>query len=165
MHFCCNISVTASVSIIQSFVLHRTSFVLRLLVSSSLRPWIQHHLLNLESLPPSLLLQVLFNLANQYYANKLYQEAINTYLLIVKNKMFSNGSKLSVLTCIVVHIHCDSQPPPGIVHPCYRLQFMYTYTLGAYTYRFYSFTLFCLYVNFLCTNSNVVKLLRLIGPT
>ena len=45
-----------------------------------------------------LLLQVLFNLANQYYANKLYQEAINTYLLIVKNKMFSNGSKLSLLT-------------------------------------------------------------------
>ena len=40
----------------------------------------------------------MFNLANQYHANKLYQEAINTYLLIVKNKMFSNGSKLSLLT-------------------------------------------------------------------
>ena len=37
--------------------------------------------------------QVLFNLANQYHANKSYAKAINTYLLIVKNKLFSSGGK------------------------------------------------------------------------
>ena len=35
--------------------------------------------------------QVLFNLANQYHANKMYAEALNTYQVIVKNKMFSNA--------------------------------------------------------------------------
>ena len=40
--------------------------------------------------------QVLFNLANQYEANEMYSEALNTYLLIVKNKMFSNGGRLRV---------------------------------------------------------------------
>ncbi|CAI8003550.1 Intraflagellar transport protein 88 homolog [Geodia barretti] len=39
---------------------------------------------------------VLFNLANQYEANEQYSEALNTYLLIVKNKMFNNGSRLRV---------------------------------------------------------------------
>ena len=37
---------------------------------------------------------MLFNLANQYHANKLYAEALNTYQVIVKNKMFSNAGKL-----------------------------------------------------------------------
>ena len=41
-------------------------------------------------------MQVLFNLANQYEANEMYSEALNTYLLIVKNKMFNNGSRLRV---------------------------------------------------------------------
>ena len=37
------------------------------------------------------IVQVLFNLANQYLANKMFTEALNTYLLIVKNKLFNNG--------------------------------------------------------------------------
>jgi len=37
------------------------------------------------------LLQVLFNIGNQYYANKNYRDALNTYLIIVKNKMFNTG--------------------------------------------------------------------------
>ena len=40
--------------------------------------------------------QVLFNLGNQYEANEMYTEALNTYLLIVKNKMFNNGSRLRI---------------------------------------------------------------------
>ncbi|CAH1799275.1 unnamed protein product [Owenia fusiformis] len=39
---------------------------------------------------------VLFNLANQYAANEMYGEAINTYQVIVKNKMFSNAGRLKV---------------------------------------------------------------------
>jgi hypothetical protein len=38
--------------------------------------------------------QVLFNLATQYAANEMYQEAIQTYQAIVKNKMFSNAGML-----------------------------------------------------------------------
>ena len=38
--------------------------------------------------------QVLFNLASQYHVNRLYNEALNTYLLIVKNKMFGSGGRL-----------------------------------------------------------------------
>ena len=41
-------------------------------------------------------MQVLFNLANQYHANKMYTEALNTYLLIVKNKMSTNGGMYNV---------------------------------------------------------------------
>lgn len=41
------------------------------------------------------LLQVLFNLANQYAANEMYAEALNTYQVIVKNKMFSNAGLVS----------------------------------------------------------------------
>ena len=37
--------------------------------------------------------QVLFNLANQYAANEIYAEALSTYQVIVKNKMFSNAGK------------------------------------------------------------------------
>lgn len=37
--------------------------------------------------------QVLFNLANQYANNDMYTEALNTYQVIVKNKMFSNAGK------------------------------------------------------------------------
>lgn len=39
---------------------------------------------------------VLFNLANQYANNDMYQEALNTYSVIVKNKMFSNAGRLKV---------------------------------------------------------------------
>lgn len=35
--------------------------------------------------------QVLFNLAHQYNANEMYNEALNTYQVIVKNKMFTNA--------------------------------------------------------------------------
>lgn len=45
--------------------------------------------------------QVLFNLANQYANNDMNTEALNTYQVIVKNKMFNNAGDvmLSVLTC------------------------------------------------------------------
>ncbi|XP_065057334.1 intraflagellar transport protein 88 homolog isoform X1 [Rhopilema esculentum] len=39
---------------------------------------------------------VLFNLANQYHANQMHQEAINSYQVIVRNKMFSNAGRLRV---------------------------------------------------------------------
>uniref|UniRef100_A0A8C6VQX3 Intraflagellar transport protein 88 homolog n=1 Tax=Naja naja TaxID=35670 RepID=A0A8C6VQX3_NAJNA len=39
---------------------------------------------------------VLFNLASQYSANEMYAEALNTYQVIVKNKMFVNGGMLKV---------------------------------------------------------------------
>uniref|UniRef100_A0A4W5R8B7 Intraflagellar transport 88 homolog n=1 Tax=Hucho hucho TaxID=62062 RepID=A0A4W5R8B7_9TELE len=40
--------------------------------------------------------QVLFNLATQYANNDMYAEALNTYQVIVKNKMFSNAGRLKV---------------------------------------------------------------------
>lgn len=40
-------------------------------------------------------MQVLFNLGSQYHACKNYRDALNTYLLIVKNKMFSTAGKNS----------------------------------------------------------------------
>ncbi len=40
-------------------------------------------------------LKVLFNLANQYAANEMYAEALNTYQVIVKNKMFSNAGMIA----------------------------------------------------------------------
>ncbi|KAK6171274.1 hypothetical protein SNE40_019498 [Patella caerulea] len=39
---------------------------------------------------------VLFNLANQYSSNEMYTEALNTYQVIVKNRMFSNAGRLKV---------------------------------------------------------------------
>uniref|UniRef100_A0A3Q3XHF3 Uncharacterized protein n=1 Tax=Mola mola TaxID=94237 RepID=A0A3Q3XHF3_MOLML len=39
---------------------------------------------------------VLLNLANQYANNEMYPEALNSYQVIVKNKMFSNGGCLRV---------------------------------------------------------------------
>ncbi|XP_033635889.1 intraflagellar transport protein 88 homolog isoform X1 [Asterias rubens] len=39
---------------------------------------------------------VLFNLANQYEANEMFQEALNAYQVIVKNKMFSHAGRLRV---------------------------------------------------------------------
>ncbi|KAK2185541.1 hypothetical protein NP493_231g03022 [Ridgeia piscesae] len=39
---------------------------------------------------------VLFNLANQYAVNEMFTEALNTYNVIVKNKMFSNAGRLKV---------------------------------------------------------------------
>ena len=56
------------------------------------------------------LLQVLFNLGTQYHASKSYVEALNTYLLIVKNKMFSAGG-VCVCVCVCVHT-CSRVPRP-----------------------------------------------------
>lgn len=39
---------------------------------------------------------VLFNLANQYQLNQMYQEALNTYGVIVKNKLFNQSGRLRV---------------------------------------------------------------------
>ena len=39
---------------------------------------------------------VLFNSANQYHASKMYQEALNTYGIIVKNKLFNQSGRLRV---------------------------------------------------------------------
>jgi intraflagellar transport protein 88 len=39
---------------------------------------------------------VCFGLASAYHTNKMYQEAINTYSLIVKNKQYAQGGRLRV---------------------------------------------------------------------
>ncbi|KAF7281157.1 intraflagellar transport protein 88-like protein nompB [Rhynchophorus ferrugineus] len=39
---------------------------------------------------------VLFNLGNQYAANELYTEALNTYQMMTKNRMFANAHRLKV---------------------------------------------------------------------
>jgi len=39
---------------------------------------------------------VCFNLANQYHANGMYTEALNTYSLIVKNKQYAQSGRLRV---------------------------------------------------------------------
>jgi intraflagellar transport protein 88 len=39
---------------------------------------------------------VLFNLATQYQNNQMYQEALNSYGVIVKNKLFSQSGRLRV---------------------------------------------------------------------
>ncbi|XP_042692910.1 intraflagellar transport protein 88 homolog, partial [Centrocercus urophasianus] len=49
-----------------------------------------------ESINLDLTYSVLFNLASQYAANEMYAEALNTYQVIVKNKMFNNGGRLKV---------------------------------------------------------------------
>lgn len=40
--------------------------------------------------------QVLFNLANLYYKNEMFIEALNTYTLMTKNKMFANVNRLKI---------------------------------------------------------------------
>ncbi|EJD75140.1 OSM-5 protein [Loa loa] len=47
-----------------------------------------------EQLNLDLTFTVLFNLAHQYMANNLLTEALNTYQMIVKNKMFANSGRL-----------------------------------------------------------------------
>ncbi|XP_064628608.1 intraflagellar transport protein 88 homolog isoform X2 [Lineus longissimus] len=49
-----------------------------------------------EQINLDLTYSVLFNLANQYCANEMFTEALNTYQVIVKNKMFSNAGRLKV---------------------------------------------------------------------
>lgn len=43
-----------------------------------------------------LICQVLLNLANQYANNEMYPEALNSYQVIVKNKMFSNAGEQTI---------------------------------------------------------------------
>ncbi|WKX92854.1 hypothetical protein Q1695_010691 [Nippostrongylus brasiliensis] len=49
-----------------------------------------------ESMNIDLTFTVLFNLAQQYQANDMANEALNTYQIIVKNKMFPNSGRLKV---------------------------------------------------------------------
>jgi intraflagellar transport protein 88 len=39
---------------------------------------------------------VYFNLANMYHKNQMYQEALNTYKIIVKNKQYPQGGRMRV---------------------------------------------------------------------
>lgn len=39
---------------------------------------------------------IIFNLANSYYHNQMYEEALNTYKLIVKNKQYPQSGRLRV---------------------------------------------------------------------
>ncbi|KJH48282.1 tetratricopeptide repeat protein [Dictyocaulus viviparus] len=49
-----------------------------------------------ESMNIDLTFTVLFNLAQQYQSNDMANEALNTYQIIVKNKMFPNSGRLKV---------------------------------------------------------------------
>ncbi|XP_023554933.1 intraflagellar transport protein 88 homolog [Octodon degus] len=49
-----------------------------------------------ENINLDLTYSVLFNLASQYSANEMYAEALNTYQVIVKNKLFNNSGRLKV---------------------------------------------------------------------
>ncbi|XP_033966381.1 intraflagellar transport protein 88 homolog isoform X5 [Pseudochaenichthys georgianus] len=51
---------------------------------------------NAEHINLDLTYSVLLNLANQYANNEMYPEALNSYQVIVKNKMFSNAGRLKV---------------------------------------------------------------------
>lgn len=42
---------------------------------------------------------VLFNLANRYAETEMYQEALNTYQVIVRNKMFAHAGACLSLLC------------------------------------------------------------------
>lgn len=39
---------------------------------------------------------MLFTLGNQYAANEMYAEALNTYQVISKNRLFHNGARMRV---------------------------------------------------------------------
>lgn len=41
-------------------------------------------------------LQVLCNLADQYALNEMYTEALNTYQLLTRNKLFPHANRLKV---------------------------------------------------------------------
>ncbi|XP_041663689.1 intraflagellar transport protein 88 homolog [Cheilinus undulatus] len=51
---------------------------------------------NTDHISLDLTYSVLLNLANQYENNEMYPEALNSYQVIVKNKMFSNAGRLKV---------------------------------------------------------------------
>uniref|UniRef100_UPI0037E86625 intraflagellar transport protein 88 homolog isoform X4 n=1 Tax=Semicossyphus pulcher TaxID=241346 RepID=UPI0037E86625 len=51
---------------------------------------------NADHINLDLTYSVLLNLANQYANNEMYPEALNSYQVIVKNKMFNNAGRLKV---------------------------------------------------------------------
>ncbi|KAI3356058.1 hypothetical protein L3Q82_017320 [Scortum barcoo] len=51
---------------------------------------------NTENLNLDLTYSVLLNLANQYANNEMYPEALNSYQVIVRNKMFNNPGRLKI---------------------------------------------------------------------
>lgn len=48
------------------------------------------------------ILQVLCNLADQYALNEMYTEALNTYQLLTRNKLFPHANRLKVNRNILV---------------------------------------------------------------
>ncbi|KAM5181133.1 intraflagellar transport protein 88 homolog [Mantella aurantiaca] len=56
----------------------------------------REQILSPENINLDLTYSVLLNLATQYSANEMYTEALNTYQVIVKNKMFSHAGRLKV---------------------------------------------------------------------
>lgn len=63
-------------------------------------------------------LQVLFNLANQYANNDMNTEALNTYQVIVKNKMFNNAGDVmtSILTLYSLNTTSTLLGTPAHLH-------------------------------------------------
>jgi len=51
---------------------------------------------NLDQVNIDLTFYVFYNLANMYHANQMYQEALNSYTIIVKNKQYPQASRLRV---------------------------------------------------------------------
>jgi intraflagellar transport protein 88 len=51
---------------------------------------------NLDQVNIDLTFYVFYNLANMYHANEMYQEALNSYTIIVKNKQYLQASRLRV---------------------------------------------------------------------
>ncbi|XP_063807711.1 intraflagellar transport protein 88 homolog [Pseudophryne corroboree] len=56
----------------------------------------REQVLSPENINLDLTYSVLLNLATQYSANEMYSEALSTYQVIVRNKMFSNAGRLKV---------------------------------------------------------------------
>ncbi|GAB1602993.1 intraflagellar transport protein 88 homolog [Argonauta hians] len=65
-----------------------------------------------ESMNLDLTYSILFNLASVYYACEMYTEALNTYNIIVKNKMFNNAGRLKVN---IGNIHFKQQNYPKAI--------------------------------------------------
>jgi intraflagellar transport protein 88 len=51
---------------------------------------------NLDQVNIDLTFYVFYNLANMYHGNQMYQEALNSYTIIVKNKQYPQASRLRV---------------------------------------------------------------------
>lgn len=62
--------------------------------------------------------QVLLNLANQYANNEMYPEALNSYQVIVKNKMFSNAGEQTIDSPVSSRYFQDYSCQLGIFSLC-----------------------------------------------